>query len=205
MFRARCARSGWPCGRRPRWLIFAPVNSAAAAFGHAATQAPHPMHAAASIARSAFCFGTGMRVAVLRAAGRDRNISAAGDNAVERAAVDDQIFDDRKRSCAPGLEVEHVAVFEVAHMELANRGCRLRTVRDSVDHESARAANAFAAIVIESDRLFALRNEIFVEHVEHFQKRHVRIHCRVLRTGPCCPTWFALFCRQICRVSFIYL
>ena len=34
------------------------MNSDAEALGHAATQAPHPMHAAASIAASAASFGT---------------------------------------------------------------------------------------------------------------------------------------------------
>ena len=42
---------------------FAPVNSMAEAFGHAATQAPQPMHSAASMANSAFSFGTRMALA----------------------------------------------------------------------------------------------------------------------------------------------
>ena len=94
----------------------------------------------------------------------------ARDDAVEGAAVHDQIFDDGKRFCAPRFEVKHVAVFEVTHVELAHRVARLRSVSDSVDHESARSANPFAAIVIERDRLFALRDELFVEHVQHFQE-----------------------------------
>ena len=56
----RSARSGWPWGRRPRCETLAAVNSMAEAFGHAATQAPQPMHAAASMARSALALGTGM-------------------------------------------------------------------------------------------------------------------------------------------------
>ena len=47
----------------------AEVNSCAAPFGHAATHAPQPMHAAASIAASATGFGIGIEVAVGRAAG----------------------------------------------------------------------------------------------------------------------------------------
>ena len=39
------------------------MNSAAEPFGQAATQAPQPIHAAASIARSEFCFGTSMELA----------------------------------------------------------------------------------------------------------------------------------------------
>ncbi len=53
IFRARESRSGWPWGSKPRWLIFAPVKRDALALGQAATQAPQPMQAAASMARSA--------------------------------------------------------------------------------------------------------------------------------------------------------
>src|ERR1035438_10044504 len=53
MAMARSARSCRPCGNRPRWAILAPVNNAAAALGHMATQAPQPMQAAASMERSA--------------------------------------------------------------------------------------------------------------------------------------------------------
>src|SRR5512138_591983 len=60
MLSARVQRSGCPCGSRPRCEIFAPVNSMAEALGHAATHAPHAMQAAASMAESAFCLGTGL-------------------------------------------------------------------------------------------------------------------------------------------------
>src|SRR5207253_1557631 len=46
-----------------RWETLAAVNNIAEAFGHAAAQAPHPMHAAASIERSASCFGIGIEFA----------------------------------------------------------------------------------------------------------------------------------------------
>src|SRR3712207_8884538 len=44
-------------------LPISEVNSIADAFGHAAAQAPQPMHAAASMAWSAFGFGTGIEFA----------------------------------------------------------------------------------------------------------------------------------------------
>ena len=50
---ARLSRSAWPCGKRPRCETFAETNNIAEEFGQAATQAPHPIQAAASIARSA--------------------------------------------------------------------------------------------------------------------------------------------------------
>ena len=45
------------------WEIFAPVNSIAEAFGHAATQAPQPMQDAASIDASAASRFTGIAFA----------------------------------------------------------------------------------------------------------------------------------------------
>src|SRR5207302_11197743 len=115
-------------------------------------------------------FGNRNRISIGRTAGGYRNVSATGDDAIKCAAVDDEIFNDRKCPGAPRLEVKHVAVLEVAHMELADRCRGLRTVSDSVDHEAARTADSFTAVVIESDWLFALRHQIFVEHVEHLQK-----------------------------------
>src|SRR5579872_991320 len=58
IFITRLWRSGCPCGSRARCEIFALVNSDAAPLGHAATHAPQPMHAAASIARSESCLVT---------------------------------------------------------------------------------------------------------------------------------------------------
>ena len=59
----RRERSGWPWGSRFRWASLAAVKSWPAPLGQAATHAPQPMQAAASIARSAFSFGTAIRFA----------------------------------------------------------------------------------------------------------------------------------------------
>src|SRR2546426_312733 len=53
MSTTRASRSGWPWGRSPRCDTFAATNSMAEALGHAATQAPQPMPAAASTVRTA--------------------------------------------------------------------------------------------------------------------------------------------------------
>src|SRR3954454_16667259 len=58
----RSQRSAWPWGNRLRCSSFADVNSCAAPLGHAATHAPQPMHAAASIAVSDTDFGTRIRL-----------------------------------------------------------------------------------------------------------------------------------------------
>ena len=75
----------------------AAVKSWPAPFGHAATHAPQPMHAAASIAASAASLGTGITLASRRRAGGRGDEAAGLDDAVERAAVDDEVLDDRER------------------------------------------------------------------------------------------------------------
>src|SRR6185503_3426410 len=59
ILRTRACRSTWPWGRCARCATLAEVNRAADAFLHAATQAPQPMHWAASNAASAAGFGIG--------------------------------------------------------------------------------------------------------------------------------------------------
>ncbi len=63
MAMARRGCSALPCGSIPRWVSLAPVKSEAEALGQAATQAPQPMQAAASIDISAAGLGTGMALA----------------------------------------------------------------------------------------------------------------------------------------------
>ena len=58
-------------------------------------------------------------------------------------------------------------------MELAGRDEIVRTVRATVDVEGAHTANAFAAVVVERDRLFAFFDQVVVENVKHFQERSI--------------------------------
>jgi hypothetical protein len=51
---------------------------------------------------------------------------------------------------------------------------RPRAVRLAVDHHAAHAADALAAVVVERDRVLALRDQALVDDVEHLQERHVR-------------------------------
>ena len=60
MSTTRLQRSAWPWGISPRWVTLAPRKSVAEPLGQAATQAPQPMQVAASKARSALSFGTGV-------------------------------------------------------------------------------------------------------------------------------------------------
>ena len=60
---------------------------------------------------------------------------------------------------SPRLDIDHVAVVEGAHVELAGRGL-LRAVRDAVDHQPAHAADALAAVAVEGDRILALGESV---------------------------------------------
>jgi len=44
---------------------------------------------------------------------------------------------------------------------------------NAVDHEAAASANALTAIVFERDRRLPFGDELFVDHVKHFEERHV--------------------------------
>ena len=60
-------------------------------------------------------------------------------------------------------------------MELAGGRALLGSVRLAVDHQPARAADAFTAVAVEGDGLVALVDESLVEHVEHLEERHVLV------------------------------
>ena len=49
----------------------------------------------------------------------------------------------------------------------------LGPVSAAVDHAAARAADAFAAVARDLDGFGALGDELFVQHVEHLEERHV--------------------------------
>src|SRR5688572_609424 len=63
MLSTRCVASTLPCGNKAYCDTFAPTKSIAEPFLQLATQAPHPIHAAASKALSASCLGTGVALA----------------------------------------------------------------------------------------------------------------------------------------------
>ncbi len=96
-------------------------------------------------------------VRVPRGARTHRNVAAGLDDAVECAAVDDQILDHGERIRAPGLQGDLVAVFEVPHVKLAGGGRLLGAVSAPVDDHTAHPADAFTAIVVEGDGILVVR------------------------------------------------
>ena len=75
-----------------------------------------------------------------------------------------------------GSRVKRIAVLEKSHVKLAHGRAAARAVGHAVDQETARPADALAAIVVEGDRLFAAADQLFVQDVEHLQERHVGGH-----------------------------
>jgi hypothetical protein len=72
--------------------------------------------------------------------------------------------------------IDGVAIFKSPHMQLAGGGIRKWTVRPSVYHNSALPTNTLATVVIELHGPLLLTKKLFVQHIQHFQKRHVRGH-----------------------------
>ena len=102
------------------------MNSAAEAFLHDATQAPQPMHWAQSIAGRTPPSATRMALPSGRRADVDRGVAAGLDDAVEGAAIDDQVLEHREGPRAPRLDDDRVAVLEAPHVQLADGGAGVR-------------------------------------------------------------------------------
>jgi hypothetical protein len=58
-------------------------------------------------------------------------------------------------------------------VELTGRSTGFGAVGKAVDHQAARATNAFAAIMLKDNRLVAFLDKVFVDDIEHFQEGHV--------------------------------
>ena len=114
------------------------------------------------------------RVRLGRAPRRRGDVTTRGDDLVQRAAVDDEILDDRERGRPKRLHRDHRAILETAHPQLARRGGELGAMRAPVDHHPARPADPLAAVALERDRHLTIDNEPLVESVEHLDERHVR-------------------------------
>ena len=98
--------------------------------------------------------GDGHGVGVGSSAGVDGDVAARRDDPVEGAAVHHQVSDHREGGGAPRFDGDGVAVLEGTHVELAG-GDPGRAVRLAVDHQSAHAADAFAAVAVEGHGFLA--------------------------------------------------
>jgi hypothetical protein len=46
-------------------------------------------------------------------------------------------------------------------------------MRPTVDNRAAHAANTFTAVMVKSDGVPMVQGQLFVDHIQHFQKGHV--------------------------------
>ena len=98
------------------------------------------------------------------------DVAAGLDDAIQGAAVDHEVLDDREARCAPRLDRDDVTIVEGTHVQLAGRG-DLRAVSDTVDDDATLTADALAAVGVEGDGFLAACEELFVQDVEHLQER----------------------------------
>src|SRR6266545_2456006 len=101
------------------------------------------------------------------------NESTGLHNAVQRAAIDYQIFHQRERSYAKRLDCDLRAVAKLSHVKLAHRARMIGSMRFAINRERASAANTFAAIGVERDGFLSASNQGLIENVEHFEKRRI--------------------------------
>ena len=92
------------------------------AFLQEATQAPHPMQAAASMAWSESSLGMGTAFPSGALAGANRNKTTGLNNLIKRGAVYDQITDNRKSPSPERLDSQSRLVLELPHVKLASSG-----------------------------------------------------------------------------------
>src|ERR1700730_8919828 len=111
------------------------------------------------------------RIGIRGAASGCGDEAARLNDAIERRAIDGQIAEDGKCARAPGFERYGIAVLEETHGKLADRGAAPASVRYSIDQKTASAADSLAAIVLEGNGGLAFSLEIFVEEIEHLEKR----------------------------------
>ena len=153
-------------------MIFAAVNSIAAAFGQAATQAPQPMQAAASKARRR-SWEPGWHWRRRTARGR-ADKSAGLNDAVKRGAVDDQIAQNGKTR-APGSSVNESPSLK-KRMESWHTvvprwpPCATPLIRKPQEPQMPSRQSCSKATGASPGL------QVLVEQVQHFQERHVRRH-----------------------------
>ena len=110
-------------------------------------------------------------VGVLSLTCADGGVAAGLDDLVESGAIHHAVLDDGETGRAPGLHGNGVAIVELTHVELAGGGAALGlAVRCTVDVERAHAADTFAAVVVEDERLLAGLDELLVHDVESLEE-----------------------------------
>ena len=117
--------------------------------------------------------GDWQAIGVLGTACIDGDVAAGLNNGVEVAAVYHQVFNNLEGQGPEGFNGNGITVFKMAHMQLTKGGSFFRTVGAAIDDAAAHTADAFAAGMVKSNGVLAFQRQLFVDHIQHFQKRHV--------------------------------
>ena len=111
------------------------------------------------------------RVGIRYAARGGADVASCLDDLVEGGTVYHKVADDRERLGAPGLNPNVVSIMEFAHVQLAGSDAVVVAMRAAVDIESAHAADALTAVVVEAYGMgYAVVDEVFVQDVEHLKE-----------------------------------
>jgi hypothetical protein len=146
----------------------------ALALGHAATQAPQPMHCGGVHGLVGDGLRDGDHVGVGRRARARGDVAARLHDAVEGAAVDHEVLDDGERVGAPRLDPHLFAVLELAHVELAGGGGLLRPVGlplTTIPHMPQMPSRQSWSKAMGS---LPFEHQALVHHVEELEERRVR-------------------------------
>jgi len=118
-----------------------------------------------------FVFGNEDAVGIGHATGGGTDVAAALDDFVEGGAVDHKVADDREGFGSPRLNPNVVAVIELAHVKLTSGDTVVVAVGTAVDVEATHAADALAAVIVETDGVGnVVVEQTFVQDIEHLQK-----------------------------------
>ena len=116
-------------------------------------------------------FRDGDGVGIWHTARGGADVASRLDDFVECGTVHHKVTDDGERLRTPGLNPDIIAVFELTHVELAGGDAIVVAMRAAIDIESAHAADALAAVVVETNRMGdAVVDDPFVQDVEHLKE-----------------------------------
>ena len=115
------------------------------------------------------------RVGIRHTASSGADIASRLDDLIEGGTVYYEIADDWERFGAPGLNPDIVSIMELAHVELTGGDAIVVAMRAAVDIESAHAADALAAVVVEAHGMGdVVVDELLIQDVKHLKERTVR-------------------------------
>ena len=115
-------------------------------------------------------------IGILRGTGADRDETTGLENLIEGLAIHNEVLDDREGGTTPRLHGDRGTRLKMTHEQLAGGHLVIRTMGAAVHLQGAGAADTLAAVVVESDRLHTLADELVIQDVQHLQERGILFH-----------------------------